>query len=45
MDEHFEQLFGRYAQLAGERIGMLELPLTAAAMLPASVAATAGVAV
>ena len=45
MDEHFEQLFARYAQLAGERIGMLELPSATAAMLPAAVAATAGVAI
>jgi len=45
MDEHFEQLFARYAQLAGERIGMPELPSATAAMLPAAVAATAGVAV
>jgi len=45
MDEHFEQLFARYTQLAGERIGLQELPSVAAAMVPAAVVATAGVAV
>lgn len=44
MDEHFEQLFARYAELAGQRVGSLELPSVSAVVLPPAVAATAGVA-